>query len=297
MPVATGVAFAVVLASCGTATAVRGPTDRAWLTITGPTIIAYHPPTSNDALAADPALAMALDNLAASVGLALDSLDADTVSVHYVVGDTVRLRTGERRRLVIRAPHAPEVGYVLADGCGRWRHLDGLRTTAELLAEIRSLGMFEACDRVRTRHDPEPTGTAVGDPHGHVVAVHHPPWSTALAPAARLCAAPATEAPEHGTPSPSGRWAAWVAVDRDAPGGRLHISERATRRVLVLEGLPLSDRPLRDLAWLNERWLAVDRWSQPHHGVHYVLDVEARRLVLAAPFPDAIGSRSGAARP
>mgnify|MGYP001587957400 FL=1 len=54
-----------------------------------------------------------------------------------------------------------------------------------------------------------------------------------------------------------------------------------------LRGLPLPWRPLGALKWADTDRLAFDRWSQPHYGIHYVLDVRHGRLVLAAPFPDA----------
>jgi hypothetical protein len=48
----------------------------------------------------------------------------------------------------------------------------------------------------------------------------------------------------------------------------------------------LSSRPFSELAWVNEEILAFDQWTQPHHGVHYAVNVQERELILASPFPD-----------
>jgi hypothetical protein len=29
-----------------------------------------------------------------------------------------------------------------------------------------------------------------------------------------------------------------------------------------------------------------DRWSQPHYGVHYAVNIKSRKLLIAAPFGD-----------
>jgi len=67
---------------------------------------------------------------------------------------------------------------------------------------------------------------------------------------------------------------------------RIYFVERVTGRVYEVRGLPLPYRPFSALSWVNNRTLAFDRWSQPHYGVHYVVDVRNKRLVTAAAFPD-----------
>lgn len=67
---------------------------------------------------------------------------------------------------------------------------------------------------------------------------------------------------------------------------RIYFVERATGKVYEVRGLPLSHRPFSNLSFVNNRMLAFDRWSQPHYGVHYVVDVREKRLVIAAAFPD-----------
>jgi hypothetical protein len=67
---------------------------------------------------------------------------------------------------------------------------------------------------------------------------------------------------------------------------RIFILERKTRRVFEIRGLPLEWRPFSDLIWQNSHTLVFDRWSEPHYGVHYAVDVKSKKLVQAAAFPD-----------
>jgi hypothetical protein len=69
-------------------------------------------------------------------------------------------------------------------------------------------------------------------------------------------------------------------------GTRLFLAERRTGKIFEIRGLPLEWRPFSDLIWADRRTLMFDRWSQPHYGVHYAVDVVSRRLVAAVPFPD-----------
>jgi hypothetical protein len=69
-------------------------------------------------------------------------------------------------------------------------------------------------------------------------------------------------------------------------GTRLFVTERRSGKILEIRGLPLEWRPFSDLIWASDHILMFDRWSQPHYGVHYAVNVESRRLVASAPFPD-----------
>lgn len=69
-------------------------------------------------------------------------------------------------------------------------------------------------------------------------------------------------------------------------GTRLFVAERRTGKVFEIRGLPLEWRPFSDLIWADKQTLMFDRWSQPHYGVHYAVNVRGRRLVAAVPFPD-----------
>jgi hypothetical protein len=67
---------------------------------------------------------------------------------------------------------------------------------------------------------------------------------------------------------------------------RLFVHDTRTRTVYEIKGIPLAYRPLSDLHWKERYRLEFDRWSQPHYGVHYELDVLRKKLVAAYGFPD-----------
>jgi len=48
----------------------------------------------------------------------------------------------------------------------------------------------------------------------------------------------------------------------------------------------LSSRPFQDLVWLSDHIIIFDQWTQPHHGVHFAINVREGKLILASPFPD-----------
>jgi hypothetical protein len=87
------------------------------------------------------------------------------------------------------------------------------------------------------------------------------------------------------------RYEAFTVADN-----RLLVSDRTTGKVFEIRGLPMEWRPFSDLAWVNNQTLIFDRWSQPHYGVHYVIDVKRKELIKAIPFPDKVSSGSRSLR-
>ncbi len=67
---------------------------------------------------------------------------------------------------------------------------------------------------------------------------------------------------------------------------RLMVLDKTSAKIFEIKGLPMEWRPFSDLAWVNNKNLVFDRWSQPHYGVHYEIDVKQRKLIRAVPFPD-----------
>jgi hypothetical protein len=126
----------------------------------------------------------------------------------------------------------------------------------------------------------------LSDPHKHVVAVHEKPWKTDLAPEIKMI-------PLEGTPedirdsviSPDGRWLAFVFSAQDE-WARVGFQETRSGKRYQIINVPLAHRPINDIVWIDSTLVTFDRWSQPHYGMHYVVDVQNTRLVLAAPFPD-----------
>ena len=45
-------------------------------------------------------------------------------------------------------------------------------------------------------------------------------------------------------------------------------------------------RPFSDIVWVTDDIVVFDQWSQPHYGIHYMVDMRSKKLLLAAPFPD-----------
>lgn len=86
--------------------------------------------------------------------------------------------------------------------------------------------------------------------------------------------------------SPDGQWIAFVFSASDE-WARVGFEDKQKKIRYQIIGLPLPYRPIDDLVWIGSTTIAFDRWSQPHYGIHYVVDVRMRKVLRAAPFPDA----------
>jgi hypothetical protein len=133
--------------------------------------------------------------------------------------------------------------------------------------------------------------TTIPDPHNHVVDVHKQPWDTKIAPDVKLIQVvpPSTAAKRSAVLNPSGTIRAYVVElpwRGDSVRDHIYLDYLTTNETYEVVGVPLPHRPFSDLVWASDRYLVFDRWSQPHYGVHYVVDAVSRRLVLARPFPD-----------
>jgi hypothetical protein len=133
---------------------------------------------------------------------------------------------------------------------------------------------------------------SVPDPHRHPVPVHQQPWRNELAPNARFVSIDTALIGHDTTPSPNHRWLAFVCDRPEDQSARVCVQEAQTGRQYKLRGIPLPYRPISGLIWLNDTLLTFDRWSQPHYGVHYVVDVRRLCVVLSTPFPDEFMFRS-----
>jgi pimeloyl-ACP methyl ester carboxylesterase len=92
---------------------------------------------------------------------------------------------------------------------------------------------------------------------------------------------------ENVVKSRDGRYEAFTTSDT-----RLLVSDRTAAKIFEIKGLPMEWRPFSDLAWINNQTLSFDRWSQPHYGVHYEINVKLKNLIKAVPFPDKFESGS-----
>lgn len=137
---------------------------------------------------------------------------------------------------------------------------------------------------------------SIPDPHNHVVDVHAFPWSVELAKDVVIME---VEAPvidpidasnqRNFVENDSKTKRAFILEAGGPPEWQceyVYYQEFSTDQVFVILGIPFAHRPFSDLVWVQDRYLVFDRWSQPHYGIHYVVDTELRKLVLARPFPD-----------
>jgi len=60
---------------------------------------------------------------------------------------------------------------------------------------------------------------------------------------------------------------------------QIFIEDMTTGKFYQIQGIPLSWRPFTNLAWTDEKYLAFDRWSNPYYGLHYVVDMNQKKLV------------------
>ena len=67
---------------------------------------------------------------------------------------------------------------------------------------------------------------------------------------------------------------------------QLFVTERRTGKTREIRGLPFEWRPFSGVMWADSRTLVFDRWSSPHAGVHYAVDIVSGRLVAAVAFRD-----------
>jgi len=123
------------------------------------------------------------------------------------------------------------------------------------------------------------------DPVGHVVPVHEGPWSTELAPDVKVVQVD----PPKTTREQEVRtdYAAAFVIPRSDPAEPQieYVYFERDGKTYRIEGVPLGWRPISDVAWASSRYLVFDRLSQPHHGVHYVVDTVALCLVHVSLFP------------
>ena len=133
-------------------------------------------------------------------------------------------------------------------------------------------------------------GTHFADPHGHVVDVHAKPWLADIPNVRLVCVeAPPSDRIRDIVTNQSATAQAYIvkkAWMSDSTRDHVQIEFFNTGRVFEIEGIPCEHRPISDLVWIGDRYLVFDRWSQPHHGMHYVVDVFKHKLILATPFPD-----------
>ena len=137
------------------------------------------------------------------------------------------------------------------------------------------------------------TSTHIVDPHNHVVDVHTKPFSAANVPNARMVRVdpPPNDRLRNIVTNQAATMRAYI-VDKawigESTREHIQIQYLDSGKVFEIEGIPLEYRPFSDLVWVDNRYLVFDRWSQPHYGMHYVVDTLNKKLILSTPFSDQI---------
>jgi len=154
------------------------------------------------------------------------------------------------------------------------------------------VAVLGSCQTTEGASDTVPTPT-LPDPHHHVVDVNQTrldPQSIADFRIAEVSVEP-TLRRENITVNREETFQAFTACDQTSC--RIFVEDLDTGQVYKIQGLPLPWRPFSDLVWISNDILVFDRWSQPHYGIHYAVDVREKTLILASPFPDQLPDISG----
>jgi hypothetical protein len=83
----------------------------------------------------------------------------------------------------------------------------------------------------------------------------------------------------------SGTWQAFI-IPNEQGHQRLYVEDLTNHIIYEIQGIPLPWRNFTDLVWVSDDILVFDQWSQPHHGVHYAVNIREQVLLIAAPFSD-----------
>ncbi len=134
----------------------------------------------------------------------------------------------------------------------------------------------------------EPT-TTLPDPHHHVVDVDGlMPDVVATFQMTETVVGPEAERYDV-TQNQSGTWEAYL-VHQQLSGNefreKLIVQNLQAGKMYEIQGLPLPKRLVSDLVWVTDNVLVFDKWSNPYYGIHYAVDVQEGKLILASAFPD-----------
>ena len=67
---------------------------------------------------------------------------------------------------------------------------------------------------------------------------------------------------------------------------KIFIEDMISGKFYQIQGIPLSWRPFTNLAWTEDNIFAFERWSNPHYGLHYVVDMNQKKLVDISAFDE-----------
>lgn len=88
--------------------------------------------------------------------------------------------------------------------------------------------------------------------------------------------------------SENARWRATIAQEIERfpeETIRFRLEDRTGNRVYRIEGLPFPSADISDPVFYGNRFLIFDRWHNNNYAVHFVIDLSAAKLILAAACP------------
>jgi hypothetical protein len=158
---------------------------------------------------------------------------------------------------------------------------------------------WEPNDKKTTQFIVEPN--SLEDPHHHPVDVHKgldlskKPWFMSLfvkkEKSRFIIVTKQTQAtPENITTTADGKLQAFCTFGNPC---RIFVRDFEQKILYEITGLPLENRPFSDLVWMKDKYLIFDRWSNPHYGMHYVVDVKEKKVLLMTSFPDGFSMAQG----
>jgi hypothetical protein len=124
------------------------------------------------------------------------------------------------------------------------------------------------------------------DPHKHLPELGFGVPDSALVAGVSVVLLPGRVAVSHSTYAENWHHSVSAFTKNDDDGFRLFIENRLADEFYEVRGIPLPQRPYDDLVWISDSILAFDRWSTPHTGVHYAIDVRNSVLLQANSFDD-----------
>jgi hypothetical protein len=151
---------------------------------------------------------------------------------------------------------------------------------------ICGLSVLTACVGVNSSSvTPTPTAT-LSDPHHHVIDVNNNSLGPQNLEGFKIEEAsikPEMQADEV-VVNPAQTLRAFSSCKRTC---HIYFEDSSAGKVYEIQ-MPsfLPGRPFSSLVWVTDEVLVFDQWTQPHHGVHYAVNVREKKLVLASPFPD-----------
>lgn len=144
--------------------------------------------------------------------------------------------------------------------------------------------LLVACAQITGSNTPTST-TSLPDPHKHVVDVNGVGLVSEMSATFKIAEVliDATAKADNFAINQNNTLRAFSRCDQTC---RIFVEDLGTSQIREIQGISLPWRPFSDLVWITNDVLVFDQWTQPYYGIHYAVDVNAKKLILASPFTD-----------